>query len=330
MDIKTKVKEILWRSPAKLYTSFFYFYKVRRGFRIYQNLLNGSSSESQLMLCPYKGTGDVYLAVALLPQYIKEHNIQSLQLIVVGGGNKKVAELFGIENVQAINQHDMDLLVRFLMFAGIKESGAYILHPDAPVMYTGICDRLRNYNSLNFMDMYAKVLYGFKKYKISTPDFSDETDEVDAIFEKYTLKKGKTVLLAPYSYTLNGIPGWVWDKLSAELKESGYSVCTNCGNSFENAIDGTIRVEIPYLLLKSFLETAGYFIGVRSGLCEMISSIRCRKIFIYQPYLFWGAGTNFDYFNMRDMGLCNDAVEIEYQGIEFIQLIDTIMDGLQD
>jgi hypothetical protein len=58
---------------------------------------------------------------------------------------------------------------------------------------------------------------------------------------------------------------------------------------------------------------AGYFVGVRSGLCDIISSSSCRKAVLYEKDGYFYKCSPYDYFSLKKMGLCDDAVEIEYR-----------------
>lgn len=102
-------------------------------------------------------------------------------------------------------------------------------------------------------------------------------------------------------------------------------VCTNCGSPNEKEIEGTVALRFSYDISVPVIEKCGFFIGIRSGFCDVISTAKCKKIIIYQPYIFWGEGTNLDYFSLNKNKFCNDAIEIEYEGVEFLKLIDQIV-----
>ena len=126
---------------------------------------------------------------------------------------------------------------------------------------------------------------------------------------------------------MGGLPQWVWEKLAIKLNDKGYVVLTNCADKKEEPIKGTKGIFIPYKDLKCFLECSGFLVAMRSGFCEVVSSIKCRKIILYAPNIYWGEGTCTDYFSMKKMGLCEDAKELEYKGIEFENYIDEIMEN---
>lgn len=305
-----------------------YYNKYRKkGQELYQNYLQKYGDDVLVVLCPYPGTGDVYLAAAYMENYAKRNEINNYIFCVIGGSNYNVAKLFNVQNPIKLTHDEMYVLVKYFMFRGVEKEKVLFAHPSAPIMHYGINDMMRNYNKLNFAEMFSWGVFNMNAEMLNKPVFSEKSEITNNLFNDLELKKGKTVLISPFSNTLSGMPHWFWVKLVERLKDAGYDVCTNCGAEHEREIPGSHRVFIPYKDLECFLETAGHFIGIRSGFCDIISSINCNKTIIYQPYLFWGEGTNIDYFNLKDMGLCDDAVEIELNGIEFLELLDDIMNN---
>lgn len=319
-----EIKQFFLEKAPDISLKLYYYVFLYNAEKKYVNILENNCKDVRIIVCPYAGTGDVYLAAACLDEYLRQNCIDNYIFVVIGNSNVKVSKLFGIKNIVKLSQLEMDKFMHFLSFKGIDEDRVVIAHPDPPNLYTGIIDMMRNYHELNFADIFTYGVFKIDNQKLAKPTFAKRSKLVKDTIRKYNLIKGKTVLLAPYSYTLAGLPDWVWRKLVKELKGKGYSVCTNCGSDAEKEIEGSYRVCLPYSDMKVFLEYAGNFIGIRSGFCDIISSIDCKKIIIYQPYLFWGPAGNIDYFSLKSMGLDTSAIEIEYEGIEFLKLINDI------
>ena len=323
------IKQFFVDGAPDVFVKVYYRIFRRKAEKLYSNILQKYGDYVKIVVCPYAGTGDVYLASACMDEYLKQKKVDDYVFVVIGNSNVKVAKLFQLENIIKFSQYEMDQLMLFLSFRGIDEERVLIAHPDPPCLYTGMMDMMRNFNELNFTDIFTKGVFGIDNNKLEKPTFTAISKISEKLIKKYDLPKGKTVLLAPYSYTLAGIPEWVWRKLVKTMTEHGYTVCTNCGSDSEKEIEGSHRVFLPYSELGYFLEYAGNFVGIRSGFCDIISSIDCKKIIIYQPYLFWGPAGNIDYFSLKNMGLDDSAIEIEYEGIEFLKLIDDIVEHLK-
>ena len=52
----------------------------------------------------------------------------------------------------------------------------------------------------------------------------------------------------------------------------------------EKALPGTLPVSPAINEIQSVVEHAGLFIGIRSGLCDVIREASCRKIALYPDY----------------------------------------------
>jgi len=297
---------------------------MRRRIQLLKRVRKGINDEGYVFLFPYKGTGDIYMACMYLNDYISKQGIGDHALCVVGGGNVKICKLFGFKNVQSLPQEEMDDLLNLGMFIGFDEARIIVLHADPPQVKSGISDRLRNYNGYNFNDMFAYGVFG-PDVKSTLPEFEDCHDEVVEFFEENSLIPGKTVVISPYVNTLDRLPEWFWIELTARFVWGGFTVCTNCAGE-EQPTFGSIRLDKPYSKIKSYMEYAGFFVSSRNGLCDVVSSFDCEKVMIYNPYLFWGDGRNIDYFDLRVMGLTDQVVNLEYKGVEFLELMDNVLD----
>lgn len=316
--------------PSFLQFAIFKFKYYRRGISILKSLHNRYGSNFVLNICPYKGTGDVYLAAAYFKdsKFDKEGNI----FCVIGSSNKKISELFQLKAIiLQFTQKEIDSLTRLSFFLGLKEANVNILHHSPLNWHGGINDRFRNINGLNFTDLIGYGAFNVKDSKrLAKPYFLENDEQTESMFGVGKLKKGKTVLLSPYAYTFrNNLPIWCWTKIAKILISHGYSVCTNVGAAHEEPIEGTVGIKLEYKQLKAFLNTAGYFVGIRSGFCDVISSIDCKKIIIYQPFRYGESKSPFDYFGLNKTGLCTDAIEISYDSWQdYYNIIDSVIDSI--
>lgn len=299
---------------------------------IYKKMMEDyASKDFKMLLCPYAGTGDVYLVCLFINQFVKKNNIDHYVLAIIGQANYKVAKLFEIENIVKISQEEADKLTYLYMAICDECNDIILMHHDPIQNYCGILENLRNINNTNFMDMYLNnVFNGLTIEDKVLPNFKYESKKIRDLIFRNRIEEGNTVVLSPYVNTLPAIPWWVWRELAEKLKMQGYMVCTNCGSPTEKAIEGTVALRFDYDVSVPILEKCGYFVGIRSGFCDIISSAKCKKIIIYQPYIFWGEGDNLDYFSLNINGFCDDAVEIEYEGIEFTKLIDDIVQNIKN
>ena len=95
-------------------------------------------------------------------------------------------------------------------------------------------------------------------------------------------------MISPFSNTLLDLPQNFWSDISKSLLEKGYSVCTNCGCDTEQPIEGT------------------------TGFCDIISGCKARKVILYYKKNRFYNASAYEYFNLKDMELCEDALELEF------------------
>ena len=304
---------------------------IMPGIDLFNELLFGQENGTKIFLCPYIGTGDVYLASMYMNAYARKNSIAHFIVVVIGESNYKVASLFDFQIIIKVTQQEADSLVRLVMFLGKDNTEIIIMHHHAPQMYCGILENMRNINELNFSDLFLYNVFQLDLYADrELPIFNRKSNDIEKIFKYKGLEEGRTVVLSPYVNTLPPLPEWFWLNLAERLKNLGYIVCTNCGKADEKEIDGTIQLNFSYDIAVPILEKCGFFIGIRSGFCDVVSSANCKKIILYQPYIFWGAGTNYDYFSLNRNGYCEDAIELEHKGIEFLDLINDIIWNIEN
>lgn len=290
---------------------FAYFTLLRlRGIRWYNKLMRGTDANTKLFIAPYTGTGDIYLAGLFFNEYLRRNNITDYVFVVVTGACKKVAEMFNINNIRVVTPQISDDIINLEKALKIKLN--IIVLNDG----WGADARqwIRGYKELNFEKVFRYFVFGFDdNVAFELPPHQDNSAAVDALFEKYSLLKEKTVVLSPYSNTLFELPDDFWEEIAAHFTERGYTVCTNCAAASERPVKGTREVFFPFGIAVDFLNAAGCFIGIRSGLCDIISSSICRKVIIYEKDGLFYRCSPYEYFSLEKMGLCSDAVELEYR-----------------
>ena len=89
------------------------------------------------------------------------------------------------------------------------------------------------------------------------------------------------VILSPYCKSIVQINLSFWEMLADEIKRLGLSVYTNCNGQSEKPIYGTKAICVPFEEVQNFVDFAGYFVGIRSGLCDFICSGNARKVVLY-------------------------------------------------
>ncbi len=280
---------------------------ARLGYEAY-TALNKKYGGLPIWLMHQPSLGDLYIFAAFLPRAMGVGSVSACEcvLIVTKNSVKKLAAALGFRHIELITVEEAnrnwlmilrlmggELNVRNAVFHGINNIGAQL------IAYSGV----------TFRDFFTCYTLGLPEdTEPIYPQFPRRKEHVARQFAEHGLIIGKTVVLSPYAGHFTAqISAAQWDFLVAGLKAKGYSVCTNCGGAEEPPLKDTAA---PFIALQDcveFVETAGYFIGVRSGFCDLICMANCGKIVIYES----GTITASDaFFGFRSMRLGKGIVEL--------------------
>lgn len=295
-----------------------------KGKKIYRTIRNKYPGK-KIFFCPYTGTGDIYLIGTFLPQYIRENNIKDYVVVVVSKACEMVADIFSFDNVMQIDGPEATKsLIRYYMVSPEK-CDIMVLNDCWRDIYTNPIQWIRGLHGMDFAEMFRRfVFYLDENAKLEHPTFKNVDSELDKIFSELDLHAGRTVILAPYATTLADMPTSFWENIAKWLLDRGFDVCTNCGSPDEREVNGTKRLFFPLNIAPQLIERAGYFIGIRSGFCDVISGAKAKKIILYDKANFFFNCSAYDYFSLRKMGLSNDAIEIEYDNTLISELEEEV------
>ena len=301
-----------------------FFLRVMRGFYSYRFILKEAnpSESGRIYFMDYDGSGDTYITCA----YLKARGLLTKDdcFVASGGLSLKVAKLFGFGYYLQLPPK-VALTVRMMeRFYGQRLKFLQLFYESDYLEYSGLLRRMAGYRGLNFMRLLqvgfeANFGLDYEESLWIQPDIPYTAEELNTLFREYRLPPGRTVLIAPYAgkHDRWNIPISFYTDLAQKLTENGFVVCTNsCNPEREPVIPGTLPILVPHRLIKAFCEKGGYFIGLRSGLCDIISGAAgCRKVIIYGdmpiPSL---TASHREFFSLNAMGLCADAIEMDFTG----------------
>ncbi len=297
-----------------------YYFRIIRNIDIINGIRKGknvlreikrTTGNDQLLICPYPGTGDAFLTGRYLLKYIAREGITAYRVITCSGGFAKILTLFGIkkENILVIKKNQMNNLKNYINYKGVDKNGGirYLL-------YWGLggqkASLFEGYNGLTFEDLFKLCVFKLpidaKPRKIFQR-ISDSEAEKEII--RMGLIPNKTVVLAPYanSFYEELTVEW-WENLARSLQDKDFCVATNSSGVDEPPIKGTMAVSFPYDSINVMMDKCGYFIGVRSGLCDILSDSNCRKIVIYQSFI---TNRRMEFFSLNQFREGQDLYEFK-------------------
>lgn len=221
--------------------------------------------------CPFSALGDVYYTMSYLPYFLNKRNVKKYAVFVVGRSCADVVELFDQGHAVELGQQQMDEAVQAVLYTRDRES--YIPHQDRPYV-VGLAKALCG-KKISLEMIYRCGVFGLTPNCVpSKPVCWRNCDFLERI------KPGKAVILSPYAKSVTRIPQECWERIIEYYAEREYQLFTNTAGE-EKALDGTERIEVKLSELRSVVERAGTFIGIRSGLCDVIRESSGRKIALY-------------------------------------------------
>lgn len=195
---------------------------------------------------------------------------------MIGKACAEVVQLFGDYQVNVFTQKEMDETIQAALYR--KETNIFIPHQDRP--YVVNLSKVLYSKCIPLEQIYCCGVFGLPA---STKPYSP------TCFIPYSAPEqiipGKTVILSPYAKSVTALKADVWKAIVYHYKNKGYLCYTNTVGE-EEPLPDTLPIRPSLSEMKSVVERAGTFIGIRSGLCDVIREASCKKIALYPDYYY--------------------------------------------
>ncbi len=304
-----------WRNIRKL---------ISKGYKSYIKI-DEKYGHIPIWLMHPTSIGDLYIFACLLPHKMGVKSVAECDCVLVVTKNsvKRLAEALGFKHIELITFEDAH--INWLTM--LKAMGDKINVRNA--VYHGECNfyvTMYEHSNINFRDTFDYVFEFEKKMEPIYPTFPKRTEYVRELFEKYDLIPGKTVLVSPYAGHFSiDLQEENWNYFVKKLQDMGFTVCTNCGGPGEPPLDNTAAPFIEIQDCVEFAETAGYFVGVRSGFCDLLCNADCKKIVLYETGSVTGS---IETFGFENMGLGKNMIELVNDCNHKDEFMDEILEKL--
>lgn len=229
-----------------------------------------------LVFCPFNALGDIYFCMSYLIEYLDRRKIKKYAVCVPTESCAAVARLFGTECVVVYSQKELDSLIQAVIYT--QDNDCYIVHQDRPYVV--------NLHKI----LYMKKIPLEKIYCCGIFGLSADTEPMEPYgwinYSKIEeIQEGKSVILSPYAKSVMALPGQIWTDIIKIYTKRGYQIFTNVSRD-EEALPGSEPLRAEINAMKSVVERAGTFIGIRSGLCDVIRTADCKKVALYPDYYY--------------------------------------------
>ncbi len=313
----TLVRIVLGKSQAYQKMNSVLYELYNSGYLAYNSLKKRFGNNCAFFSCAAGGIGDAYITACFAQQIALSKGLSDFVILLCGRAEKAmIEELFpqfrGKCILISVKEHEW--LRNFDRMCNGETDFFFFHHFDYMQPHLQISKKLQGYKKINMKEMYLWRMGLPLDSAVVHPEntSSNNSEEIEKLFTKNNLKKGRTVVLSPYSTCLGKLSEDFWEDIIAFLKSKQYTVCTNCAPGQE-PLKNTKAISPKFDELIDFLNVAqAGFIGYRSGLCDVVSSSRCRQIVLH-PYRStqWGTGNSLNYVGISNMGLNDNVIEIE-------------------
>lgn len=232
-------------------------------------------SDEWVILCNCH-IGETYLTCGLLEAFSKSHDNAPVS-VIIDKNYEPIADLFPFISRKIIVNN---LPAPFT--AGLM-ANLYKPRRGIPFMVSAFGGF--NYKGLNFLDSFKLALNLDPDAKFSAPRTPNEEELSRAVslLQQNGLRPGKTAILFPGARSTKALPQQTWVNIAKRLKELGWDVA-NSIIGYDDEIEGAVSLKIPIKDLHATVQSAGWFIALRSGICEFMSSVNCKKTILYPKY----------------------------------------------
>lgn len=220
-------------------------------------LLSYCLNKDYVIIYPPQGLGDILILCLFLKSYKEKHK-KKVVVLVTKNHFKQLCGMFNeiIDDIIFVKKRPK--LIKIIKKRFINLENIY----KKPVQFVSI-----EHNIAKELDILENNEY-FSNYKSVEMDFEN-------------IQKGKTVVIAPYAVTCpNDIPKKFWCDLAEMFIKKGFDVVFNVplGDSSFNYKKCFYDIKTTIALVNY----CGYFVGYRSGLCDVIGYFsEAKKFYIY-------------------------------------------------
>lgn len=292
--------------------------RVRRGMLTKQRMEQKYPGYFKV-LCPFSALGDICFTMSYLPHFLKKRKVENCIVGVIGSACAQAAELFcpdygnllEAENsgsipissassvsynaewnhdsiqkmtrhdqprlcIETFSQQDMDEMIQACLYT--RDTSSFIAHQDRP--YVVNLHKALYVKCIPLEQIYCCGVFGLPADTEPARPRRERFQEFSGLSQ---MKKGKSVIFSPYAKSVTALPKSFWQWIVCWFRSKGYQCFTNVAGE-EQPLEGTMGISPKIAELQSAVEYAGTFIGIRSGICDVLKYAECRKIAFYPDY----------------------------------------------
>lgn len=285
------------------------------GLTIIVNLYLKNKSTTYLFVLPH--IGDMCYALAYLGILKEKNNLEHITILATAS-NSKVCRLYTKTYNDILILSERNILSLYEILRDTKRFKNHLFKRiidsnPIPLDYTYF--KLPSVNANNMTKYIA--------YELSSdilPEFPKA--DIDNVKFKYFGQNRKSVIISPYAFTIGNINLDFFEKIAYFFLELGYDVYTNVVGS-QSVIVGTSELRCGLDEIIYYADNSDFFIGMRSGIMDLIISCKCCIIAFFADYKYEG------FYSLHGWGCNNKLMEVygEPKLEEIFEFINEKMDA---
>lgn len=227
------------------------------------------------VFCPFNALGDIYFMISYWEAFAKAREIDAVVFCVVNNALSDVIHMFGDYHTEVYEQKELDAMIQSAIYT--QDENCFIAHQDRP--YVVNLTKALYIKRIPLEKIYCCGVYGLPADTVPIKPRKDLPVYKD--IEK--IPEGRAVIFSPYAKSVTALDPTVWSDAVAYYNGAGYKCYTNVIVD-EKPLNGTEVISPSLLEMRSVVERAGTFIGIRSGMCDILREAKAKKIALYPDY----------------------------------------------
>lgn len=227
------------------------------------------------VFCPFNALGDIYFMISYWEAFAKQRGIEKTVFCVPGRALVDVIHMFGDYPVKVYEQKELDAMTQSAIYT--QDENSFIAHQDRP--YVVNLGKALYIKKIPLEQIYCCGVYGLPVGTV--PDKPQK--DLPVYKDVDTIPEGRSVIFSPYAKSVTALDPKVWSDAVNYYTNAGYKCYTNVVGD-EKPLDGTEAISPALLEMRSVVERAGTFVGIRSGLCDILREAKAKKIALYPDY----------------------------------------------
>ena len=268
------------------------------------------------IFCPFS-IGDILNCGGLCHAILKKKRKKACVMILPDRfKNSGAINFVGVKEIRYMPQMLMDFIKRYIYVTRDYETDNFIYGHFPVKQNTNLL--IWNQN-LSFVNRWKENAFGLPLNAEFLPPMIDPpTDyQKQRLHDNYILDKERTIILAPYANSIANLEQSFWEKFVYELakRNKDYVIYTNVAASHEKVIPSTAPIITTFQELTYLAEKVKCFIGLRSGIFDLLAFTNARLLYILNNILDWyfDLNVNFNHTNSKAFYLTSALEQAQLQ-----------------